>query len=100
MSETHPQAPRAEGQRGRLLAQHHAPSYLERFRQAGDFTAFVLALQTMTIVRLAVQADDADQAATIARQRIARAGRDTGGYDVIMTVPGIVGQCTDLGDHQ
>jgi hypothetical protein len=100
MSDTHEPTPHTEVQRGRLLARHHTPSYLERFRQPGDFTAFVLAVRTMTVTRLVVRADDADQAAAMVRARIDQAGRDAGCYDVIMTVPGIVGQCADMGNCQ
>jgi len=98
MPDPQQQMSHAEARKGRLPAHHHAPSYLERFQQPGDFTAFVLVLQTMTVKRLMVRADDAEQAAAIVRSGIDRAGRDARHYDVIMTVPGIVGQCTDAAD--
>jgi hypothetical protein len=99
MSNPSQEAPDTDTRKGKRLARHHGRSYLELFRQPGDFTAFVLARHSMAMMRLVVRADNADQAAEIARARIDRAGHDARQYDVIMTVPGIVGQGSELGDR-
>ena len=65
--------------------------YLQRFRQPGKFTAFVLSLETMALTRVVVAADDADQAAAIARARLHDADLAIPRFEIVMTVPGIVG---------
>ena len=89
--------PRPASRKGRLLARHHGASYMERFGQPGEFTVFVLVLQTMAVLRFAVTADNADLAAAAVHARIDLTGGDICQYDVIMTVPGVVGECADLG---
>ncbi|HUN50248.1 MAG TPA: hypothetical protein VMU42_04000 [Candidatus Sulfotelmatobacter sp.] len=91
-----PRPPRPASRKGRLLARDHRASYMERFGQPGEFTVFVLVLHSMAVLRFAVEAGNADLAAAAVHARIDLTGGDICQYDVIMTVPGIVGECTDL----